>query len=95
MGGCYHRSVIKSCYFCNLSATLRELKLLLSFLDGLVLCSGNRDAKYEVLIEKRRGIFMDHSGKYGQCGHFVYPAEKNRIAFYDEKRKTILQKIVV
>ena len=29
-------------------------------------------------------------GHLSMCGHFVYPAGKNRIAFYDEKRKTIL-----
>ena len=70
MGGCWHGSVIKSCYSCNLSqGDGNTERLLLS-------------------LEER-----DHSGMYehlSMCGHFFYPAGKNRIAFYDEKRKTIL-----
>ena len=43
-------------------ATLRDLKLILSSLDNMVFCCGNNDAKYDVLIVNRKGIFMDQSG---------------------------------
>ena len=50
--------------FPKVVAMLRDLKLILSFLDNMVFCCGNNDAKYDILILKRKGIFMDQSGKY-------------------------------
>ena len=47
--------------FPKVVATLRDLKLILSSLDNMQLCCGNNDAKYDILIVKRKGIFMDQS----------------------------------
>lgn len=54
-------------------ATLRDLKLILSSLDNMVFCCGNNDAKYDILIGKRKGIFMDQSGMYAlYILHYIY-----------------------
>ena len=50
--------------FPKVVATLRDLKQILSSLDNMVLCCGNNDAKYDVLIVKRKGILMDQLGMY-------------------------------
>ena len=50
--------------FPKVVVTLRDLKQILSSLDNMVLCCGNNDAKYDVLIIKRKGIFMDQLGMY-------------------------------
>ena len=50
--------------FPKVVVTLRDLKQILSSLDNMVLCCGNNDAKYDVLIVKRKGIFMDQLGMY-------------------------------
>jgi len=41
---------------------LSDLKQLLLYLNDMVFCCGNSDAKYDTLIQKRKGIFMDQSG---------------------------------
>ena len=48
--------------FPKIVATLRDLKLILSSLDNMQLCCGNNDAKYDILLVKRKGIFMDQLG---------------------------------
>ena len=50
--------------FPKIVATLRDLKLLLTSLNGMVFCCGNNDAKYDILVEKRKGVFMDQSGMH-------------------------------
>jgi len=55
--------------FPKVVATLRDLKLILSSLDNMVFYCDNNDAKYDILIVKRKGIFMDQSGMYA---HYVF-----------------------
>ena len=55
--------------FPKVVVSLRDLKHILSSLDKMVFCCGNNDAKYDILIAKRKGIFMDQSGMYA---HYVF-----------------------
>ena len=51
-------------------ATLRDLKQMLSSLDNMVLCCGNNEAKYDVLIGKEK---RDLYGPIGYvCALLIY-----------------------
>ena len=57
--------------FPKVVATLRDLKQILFSLDNMVLCCGNNDTKYDMLIVRRKGIFMDQLGMY-VCALLIY-----------------------
>ena len=45
-------------------SSIPKVKVAVRFFDSCLLCIGNSDEKYTVLVSARKGIFFDASGMY-------------------------------
>ena len=73
--------------------TIKDLQLVLSFLSGCTICSGNADPKFAPIVAKSKGIFKDRTGML-DCLYtvaiMIYNFLGSKInAYYDHQFHTI------